>query len=108
MDLLTYVGCKPGPATILTDEQEDLLCEYIIKIADMGYGLTKEDVQRLAFSIVEKIQCKYPFKDGKAGRGWFDGFKSRHPQLTFRTPQSLSYSRAVAANEYVIADFFQS
>ena len=72
----------------------------------MGYGLTKEDVQRLAFSIVQKIQCKHPFKDGKAGRGWFDGFKSRHPQLTFRTPQSLSYSRAVAANEYVLADFF--
>ncbi len=45
----------------------------------MGYGLTKEDVQRLAFSIVEKIGCKHPFTDGKAGRGWFDGFKLRHP-----------------------------
>ena len=52
---------------------------YIIKIADMGYGLTKEDVQRLAFSIVEKIGYKHLFTDGKAGRGWFDGFKSRHP-----------------------------
>ena len=100
------LGCKPGLATILNDEQEDLLCEYIIKIADMGYGLTKEDVQCLAFSIVEKIGCKHPFTDGKAGRGWFNGFKSRHPQLTFCTPQSLSYSRAVAANEFVIAHFF--
>ena len=97
------LGCKPGPATILSDELEDLLCEYIIKIADMGYGLTKEDVQRLAFSLVEKIGCKHPFNNGKAGRGWFDGFKSRHPQLTFRTPQSLSCARAVAANEF---DFF--
>ena len=100
------LGCKPGPATILSDELEDLLCEYIIKIADMGYGLTKEDVQRLAFSLVEKIGCKHPFNNGKAGRGWFDGFKSCHPQLTFRTPQSLSCARAVAANEFVIADFF--
>ena len=58
--------------------------------------------------MVEKIHCKHPFKDGKAGRGWFDGFKSHHPQLSFRSPQSLSYSRAVSANEYVIADFFQA
>ena len=43
------LDCKPEPATILNDEQEDLLCKYIIKIADMGYGLTKEDGQQ--FSI---------------------------------------------------------
>ena len=92
------LGCKPGPATIPNDDQEDLLCEYIIKIADMGYGLTKEDVQRLAFSIVEKIGCKHPFTDGKAGRGWFDGFKSRHPQLTFHTPQSLSQKKLRGKN----------
>ena len=100
------LGCRPGPATILTDAQEDMLCEYIIKMADMGYGLTREDVQRLAFSIAEKSHHKHPFRDGKAGRGWFDGFKARHPQLSFRTPQALSYSRAVSANETVIADFF--
>ena len=69
MDLLVQLGCKPGPATILNDEQEDLLCDYIIKIANMGFGMTKDDVQRLAFSIAEKIGCKHPFSDGKAGRG---------------------------------------
>jgi len=37
------LGCKPGPGTILIDE-EDLLCKYLIEISDMGYGLTKEDV----------------------------------------------------------------
>ena len=100
------LGCKPGPATILNDKQEDLLCDYIIKIANMVFEMTKDDVQRLAFSIAEKIGCKHRFSDGKAGRGWFDGFKLRHPQLSFRTPQSLAYSRAVAANEFVIANFF--
>lgn len=78
----------------------------IIKIADMGYGLTREDVQCLACTIVNKTGRKHPFRDGKAGRGWFDAFKAHHPQLTFRTPQSLSFCRAVSANEYIIADFF--
>ena len=100
------LGCKPGPATILTDEEEDLLCKYIIELADMGYGLSKEDVQRLAFSLVEKMGRKHPFTNGMAGRGWFDGFKARHPQLSFRTPQALSFTRAVSANELAISDFF--
>ena len=100
------MGCKPGPATILSDEEEDLLCEYIINIADMGYGLTREDIQQLACKIAEKTGCKHPVKDGKAGRGWFDGFKARHPKLSFRTPQSLSFARAVSANEYLVSDFF--
>ena len=100
------MGCKPGPSTILSDEEEDLLCEYIITIADMGYGLTREDIQRLACRIADKSGHKHPFKDGKAGRGWFDGFKARHPKLSFRTPQSLSFARAVSANEYVVGDFF--
>ena len=100
------MGCKPGPATILSDEEEDLLCEYIINIADMGYGLTREDVQRLACKIAEKTGRKHPFKDGKAGRGWFDGFKARHPKLSFHTPQSVSFARAVSANEYLVSVFF--
>ena len=100
------MGCKPGPATILSDEEEDLLCEYIINIADIGYDLTREDVQRLACKIAEKNGRKHPFKDGKAGCGWFDDFKARHPKLSFRTPQSLSFARAVEANEYLVSDFF--
>ena len=59
------LSCRPGPATILTDEQEDLLCEYIIKIAHMGYGLTKEDVQHLPYSMAEKIYSKSQKKGGR-------------------------------------------
>ena len=40
----------------------------------MGYGL-RENVQRLGCKVAEKTGRKRPFKDGKAGRGWFDGFK---------------------------------
>jgi len=72
----------------------------------MGYGLTREDIQRLACRIADKSGNKHPFKDGKAGREWFDGFKARHPKLSFRNPQSLLFARAVSANEYVVGDFF--
>ena len=99
-------GCKPGPATILTDEEEDRLCHYLTEMCDIGYGLTREDVQRLAFSIVERIHRKHPFKDGKAGRGWFEGFMARHSNLVQRKPQPLSYCRALRSNPETIKDFF--
>ena len=72
----------------------------------MGFGLTREDVMCVAYTIAEKSGRKHPFKDGKAGRGWFEGFRARHPTLTIRTPQPLSYCRARCANMDTINDFF--
>ena len=73
-------------------------------MVEMGFGLSREDVMCLAFVIAEKSGKKHPFHDGMAGRGWFDGFRTCHPHLTLRTPQPLSYTRALSANHAVIED----
>jgi hypothetical protein len=75
-------------------------------MVEMGFGLSREDVMLLASVIAEKSGEKHPFHDGMAGRGWFDGFRTRHPHLTLRTPQPLSYTRGLSANHAVIEDFF--
>ena len=100
------MGCRPGPSTILSKEQEDKLCSYLIRMSEMGFGLTREDVLHLAFAIAEKCELKHHFKDGKAGRGWYDGFLTRHPNLTLRKPQPLSYCRAVCASKDTIEELF--
>ena len=100
------VGARPGPATILTDEEEDMLVKYLVEMADMGYGLTRETVMELAFTIVQKSERKNPFHGGKAGCAWFKGFRRRHPQLSLRAPQPLSYCRAIASNQATVDDFF--
>lgn len=84
-------GCKPGPHTVLTDEEEDRLARYLVQMADMGFGLSRETVMEMAFTIVQKSQRSHPFRDGKAGRTWFEGFQRCHPKLTLHTPQPLSY-----------------
>ena len=99
-------GCRPGPATVLTEEEEDQLPLYLTQMSDMGFGLSRDTVMCLAFKIVDRAQCKHPFKDQKAGRAWFDGFCRRHPRLTMRAPQPLSYFRAQSANMETITDFF--
>ena len=100
------VECRPGPPTVLTDEEEKQLADYCVKMADMGFGLSREDVMLTAFRIAEISGRKHPFTKGSAGRSWFDGFRSRHQNLTIRSAQSLSHSRAACANENVIRDYF--
>ena len=91
---------------MLTEEEETQLAVYLVQMSDMGYGLTREGVMGLAYSIAEKNERPHPFRNGSAGRAWFEGFMRRNPKLTVRSPQSLSYCRAVSGNKETVTDFF--
>ena len=101
------IECKPGPPTVLTKEEELKVYEYLVSMADMGYGLTRDVVMQLAYVIAEKSHRKHPFTGESAGRSWLDGFRRRHPRLTICTPQSLSYCRAISANEEVVVIYLE-
>lgn len=75
-------------------------------MADMGLGLSRNDVMQKAFEIAESSGRRHPFTKGSAGRAWFDGFRCRHPRLTLRSTQSLSHSRAHSANVETITNYF--
>jgi len=49
-------GCKPGPVTVLTEEEEEHLASYLIQMAQMGFGLSRETVMCLVFKIADTIQ----------------------------------------------------
>ena len=103
---LVEMDCRPGPATVLLKEEEDQIYRYLLEMCDMGFGVGRETVMRIAFVIAEKTHKRHPFTGETAGRAWFEGFCRRYPNLTIRTPQPLSYSRATAGNPEVIRDFF--
>ena len=75
-------------------------------MSEMGFGLTRDDILHLAFNMAELTGQSHPFREGKAGRGWFEGFMSRRQNLTLRKPQPLSYCKALCANKETIDDFF--
>ena len=79
------IDCRPGPKTVLTEDEETKLAEYLLKMCEMGFGITREGVMGLAYSIVEKSQRSHPFQNGSAGRAWFEGFMRRRPTLTVRS-----------------------
>ena len=41
---INEVACRPGPPTILSEEVEDQLASYLVQMADMGYGLTRQRI----------------------------------------------------------------
>ena len=42
------MDCRPGPSTVLTKSEEDEIVRYLIQMADMGYGLTREAVMHIS------------------------------------------------------------
>ena len=76
-------------------------------MSEMGFGLGREDVMRVAFAIADKSGRPHSFKNGMAGRGWLQGLMRRFPRLSLRTPQPLSFARARACTDEAIKRFFE-
>ena len=53
-------GRKSCPGTILTPAEEDILCNYLIYMAQRGFPLTRKMVMAYAWSLAKK--------SGKSGR----------------------------------------
>ena len=45
-------GCKPGPRTVFTDEEEEWLVNYLIQMSDMGFGLSRDRMMHLAYNYI--------------------------------------------------------
>ena len=73
----------------------------------MGFDLPPDAVKNIAYHIVEKSNCKHPFKNNTAGQNWFKGFCRHPPKLTIQKPQSLSYCQAICSNRETIDTFLE-
>jgi hypothetical protein len=52
-------------------------------LADVGFPMTRNDVQQLAFTYAKEHEYKdFSITNSNAGYYWFQGFLNRH--LTFR------------------------
>ena len=61
--------CRSGPPTVLTQLEEDELAPYCVKMADMGFGLSRSDVMAVAFKIAEASGRIHPFTDASGSWG---------------------------------------
>jgi hypothetical protein len=72
-------------------------------------GLTIADIMRLAYQLAVRNGIKNQFCKGneKAGRKWLKNFLHHHPEISVKTPEGLSLSRARGFTPESVAQFFK-
>ena len=69
--ILFPLTTKPGPKTVLSKEEEDLIFWHCITMSEMGYGIGRDDLMVVGFRVVEKSGRPHPFKKAPLrGHGW--------------------------------------
>ena len=96
-------GSKPGPASYLTEEEERELVDFLIQVARLGYGKTKQEILDILHKTLEKKKVDTSKFNGE---GWWVRFKERHPQLSLRTADPLSMSRANSLSQATIDAYY--
>ena len=95
--------------SVFNISQELLLVKYLLKASALYYGLSTNEVKSLAYEYAAKLGSKIPnswVAAKKAGSDWLSGFMKRHPNLTLRTPESASLSRATSFNRRNVNAFY--
>lgn len=109
------VGMRFSPnyrnSRILDDSQEQLLADYLLRASKMNYGLAPKEAMKLAYEFANinnvKLPASWKLKQA-SGIEWFRLFMKRHPNLSVRTPEATSLSRATSFNKKNVNDFFEN
>ncbi|XP_071639548.1 uncharacterized protein [Temnothorax longispinosus] len=96
---------------IFSAEQEKIMVQYIIKAAEIYYGLPPKEIRRLAYELAKKYDLKRPpqwDENCQAGADWFSSFMKRNAELSIRCAQPTSISRATSFNATNVKLFFDN
>ena len=94
-------GSHSGPERYLDDEEESQLVRFIIGSSKMGYAKTKMEIMLIAEELIANKG-----KEIKLSNGWWESFHKRHPSLTLRSAEKLSYARYVATDQDLLNNYF--
>nr|XP_053647291.1 uncharacterized protein LOC128698911 isoform X2 [Cherax quadricarinatus] len=92
-----------APRQVLSDDQEKELSTYLKQAADIYYGLSVKEVRKLAYQFAESASKTIPpswKKHKMAGSDWFSGFLKRNKDLSIRSPETTSLSRAAGISPF--------
>lgn len=90
------------------DEYEAQLVEHMKDLDSRLMPLSKSEFLKLAYDLAENLGLKHRFNVEKkvAGKDFYVSFMNRHPELSYRKPQSTSLMRCVGFNKPQVERFF--
>lgn len=99
-----------GRPAVFNQQQENILSNRIILLANLFYGISLIDLRRLAFEVAEELHIKHTFNQTTrmAGEDWIAGFRRRNPEISLRKPSATSISRVVGFNKKEVDLFFNN
>ena len=92
--------------TVLPLETERELVTRLLKLAELGFPLTKKYALARVQEYVRVNNIPHPWGENGPGRDWWRRFKRRWPKLSIKKPAKLSAARKKCCNEYVINQHF--
>ena len=95
------IGSKHGPDTILTAAEEQMLVNYVIHMAEIGYGHTREHPCN---TVKEKYGRPNP-KNNRSGRKWWSLFMKRHP-IVICSPEHLQLFHVRCCTPEVLDEWY--
>lgn len=68
------IHCRLGRKTVLGPDIEHMLVQYVKQMEKRYFGLTGNDVKRMAYQLAVRNNLKHPFNNRTAGCKWLKGF----------------------------------
>lgn len=105
------MSMKMGPQTVLTNAEEEVLVAYIKGSTRRAQPVTLKNVIDAVSTILSTerehgIQRTSPPSFGeKPKKKWWRLFKQRHPEVTYRTPETLTSSRKNISKNVILQWF---
>lgn len=93
---------------VFCHETESTLVKYILESEQKFFGLSINDLRRMAFQLAKRngLHCPFNTENEMAGKEWARGFLQRHGEISVRKPELTSAARARGFNKVVIDNFF--
>lgn len=104
----SYENC--AVKKVFSEVEEKSLCEYIITASRMHYGLTRRDLQVLAYDFAKANNKIIPTSwenKCRAGKQWYLDFVKRRNTISLRKPQATSLARSTSFNKHNVSMFFE-
>ncbi|CAH2087874.1 unnamed protein product [Euphydryas editha] len=99
------------PRQVFTAEEEGKMASYLLKCAEIYFGLLPIEVKKLEYQYGVQLNAKNipPSRHqiNMAGIDWFQNFMRRNPHLSLRIPEETSSSRATSFNKPNVNSFFE-
>ena len=97
-----------GKSTVLSADLEKELCEWILHCAKIGFPRTKDELLNAAAELaLLSPNENNNFKNVLPTSSWVKAFMQRHPQLSFRTPSTVTKAAANVTSSDIL-NFFNT